>query len=170
MSIELMLNSVNLTLVAYNRVHTEPHTGQIFTFFATVVHAAEAAVGLAIVSAFFRVRKTVRPDEADLLRNQRGRSSASTGSPLASLPPNQFPRRASPSRSPCCRCLRRSPQRVSGKRLGKGGRPRFMALPAVRRLRSRQPAHVPMSLSGAGAEEGGWLAWNAWHWFSITGR
>jgi NADH-quinone oxidoreductase subunit K len=69
MSIELMLNSVNLTLVAYNRVHTESHTGQIFTFFVIAIAAAEAAVGLAIVLAFFRVRKTVRSDEADLLRN-----------------------------------------------------------------------------------------------------
>jgi NADH-quinone oxidoreductase subunit K len=69
MSIELMLNSVNLTLVAYNRVHTGSHTGQIFTFFVIAIAAAEAAVGLAIVLAFFRVRKSVRSDEADLLRN-----------------------------------------------------------------------------------------------------
>jgi NADH-quinone oxidoreductase subunit K len=69
MSIELMLNAVNLTLVAYNRVHTENHDGQIFTFFVIAIAAAEAAVGLAIVLAFFRVRKTVRSDEADLLRS-----------------------------------------------------------------------------------------------------
>jgi NADH-quinone oxidoreductase subunit K len=69
MSIELMLNSVNLTLVAYNRVHTDSHIGQIFTFFVIAIAAAEAAVGLAIVLAFFRVRKSVRSDEADLLRN-----------------------------------------------------------------------------------------------------
>jgi NADH-quinone oxidoreductase subunit K len=69
MSIELMLNAVNLTLVAYNRVHTENHNGQIFTFFVIAVAAAEAAVGLAIVLAFFRLRKTIRSDEADLLQN-----------------------------------------------------------------------------------------------------
>ena len=69
MSIELMLNAVNLTLVAYNRVHTENHNGQLFTFFVIAIAAAEAAVGLAIVLAFFRVRRTVRSDEADLLRN-----------------------------------------------------------------------------------------------------
>ena len=69
MSIELMLNAVNLTLVAYNRMHPVNHTGQIFTFFVIAVAAAEAAVGLAIVLAFFRVRKTIRSDEADLLRN-----------------------------------------------------------------------------------------------------
>lgn len=69
MSIELMLNSVNLTLVAYNRMHPIGHDGQLFAFFVIAVAAAEAAVGLAIVLAFFRVRRTVRSDEADLLKN-----------------------------------------------------------------------------------------------------
>ena len=68
MSIELMLNAVNLTLVAYNRLYPQNHGGQIFTFFVIAVAAAEAAVGLAIVLSFFRVKKTVRSDEADLLR------------------------------------------------------------------------------------------------------
>jgi len=69
MSIELMLNAVNLTLVAYNRANTADHNGQLFAFFVIAIAAAEAAVGLAIVLAFFRLRKTVRSDEADLLRN-----------------------------------------------------------------------------------------------------
>ena len=75
MSIELMLNAVNLTLVAYNRQFagvggaSVTHTGQVFAFFVIAVAAAEAAVGLAIVLSFFRVRKTIRSDEADLLRN-----------------------------------------------------------------------------------------------------
>lgn len=75
MSIELMLNAVNITLVAYNRMHAfaapqgQQHTGQLFAFFVIAVAAAEAAVGLAIVLSFFRLRKTVRSDEADLLRN-----------------------------------------------------------------------------------------------------
>ncbi len=69
MSIELMLNAVNLTLVAFNRVHQANHDGQLFSFFIIVVAAAEAAVGLAIVLAFFRVRRSVRSDDADLLRN-----------------------------------------------------------------------------------------------------
>ena len=69
MSIELMLNAVNLTLVAYNRMHPQNHSGQIFTFFVIAVAAAEAAVGLAIVLAFYRVRRTMRSDEADLLRS-----------------------------------------------------------------------------------------------------
>ncbi len=69
MSIELMLNAVNLTLVAFNRIHPQNHAGQIFAFFIIVVAAAEAGIGLAIVLSFFRVRKTVRSDDADLLRN-----------------------------------------------------------------------------------------------------
>ena len=69
MSIELMLNAVNLTLVAYNRYHPLNPTGQVFAFFVIAVAAAEAAVGLAIVLSFFRLRMTVRADDADLLRN-----------------------------------------------------------------------------------------------------
>ncbi|WP_437683649.1 NADH-quinone oxidoreductase subunit NuoK [Sorangium sp. So ce131] len=69
MSIELMLNAVNLTLVAYNRMHPQDHAGQIFTFFVIAIAAAEAAVGLAIVLAFYRIRKTMRSDDADLLRS-----------------------------------------------------------------------------------------------------
>lgn len=69
MSIELMLNAVNLTLVAFNRMYPQSHGGQVFAFFIIVVAAAEAAIGLAIVLAFFRVRKTIRSDDADLLRN-----------------------------------------------------------------------------------------------------
>jgi NADH-quinone oxidoreductase subunit K len=69
MSIELMLNAVNLTLVTYNRMLAGALDGQVFAFFVITVAAAEAAVGLAIVLAVYRVRKTVRSDETDLLRN-----------------------------------------------------------------------------------------------------
>lgn len=69
MSIELMLNSVNLTLVAYNRLRPMNHTGQNMAFFVIAVAAAEAAVGLAIVLAFFRVRKSIHSDDANLLKN-----------------------------------------------------------------------------------------------------
>ena len=69
MSIEIMLNAVNLALVAFNRARPEGHTGQMFTFFIIAAEAAEVAVGLAIVLALFRVRRTVRSDEADLLKN-----------------------------------------------------------------------------------------------------
>jgi NADH-quinone oxidoreductase subunit K len=71
MSIEIMLNAVNLALVAFNRQGpmTTAHTGQIFAFFIIAAEAAEVAVGLAIVLSLFRIRRTVRSDEADLLKN-----------------------------------------------------------------------------------------------------
>jgi NADH-quinone oxidoreductase subunit K len=69
MSIELMLNAVNLTLVAFNRWLGDNHVGQMFAFFIIAVAAAEAAVGLAIVVAMFRLKKTVRTDTADLLKH-----------------------------------------------------------------------------------------------------
>jgi NADH-quinone oxidoreductase subunit K len=69
MSIELMLNSVNLMLVACNRFRPDNHAGQLFAFFVIAVAAAEAAVGLAIVISLFRLKKTVHSDEADTLRH-----------------------------------------------------------------------------------------------------
>jgi NADH-quinone oxidoreductase subunit K len=69
MSIEIMLNAVNLALVAFNRQRPDNHAGQIFAFFTIAVAAAEAAVGLAIVLALYRLKRTVRSDEADLLKN-----------------------------------------------------------------------------------------------------
>lgn len=68
MCIELMLNSVNLMLVAFNRFHPQNHTGQIFAFFVIAVAAAEAAVGLSIVINLFRIKKTVHTDQADTLK------------------------------------------------------------------------------------------------------
>jgi len=69
MSIELMLNSVNLALVAFNRQHTGDMNGQAFAFFIIAVAAAEVAVGLAIVLQFYRLRGTVNSDEAASLRH-----------------------------------------------------------------------------------------------------
>jgi NADH-quinone oxidoreductase subunit K len=69
MSIELMLNSVNLLLVAFNRVHGDAMTGNVFAFFIIAVAAAEVAVGLAIVLSYYRLKSTVYTDEADLLRH-----------------------------------------------------------------------------------------------------
>lgn len=69
MSIELMLNAINITFVAFNRMYPANHTGTMFAFFVIAIAAAEAAVGLAIVLSFFRLRKTVRSDEADVLKN-----------------------------------------------------------------------------------------------------
>ena len=69
MSIEVMLNAVNVALVAFNRAHPASHSGQIFTFFIIAAAAAEAAIGLAIVLSLYRLKRTVRSDEADLLKN-----------------------------------------------------------------------------------------------------
>lgn len=69
MSIELMLNSVNIVLVAFNRWRPATHDGQIFAFFVIAVAAAEAAVGLAIIINLFRLKKTVESDRANTLRH-----------------------------------------------------------------------------------------------------
>ncbi len=68
MSIELMLNSVNVVLLAFNRVHPANHDGQVFAFFVIAVAAAEAAVGLAILIAYYRIKKTIDTDDASLLK------------------------------------------------------------------------------------------------------
>jgi NADH-quinone oxidoreductase subunit K len=69
MCIELMLNATNLLLVAYNRIHTGSMNGQLFAFFIIAVAAAEAAVGLAIVLAFYRLKSSVHADDANTLRH-----------------------------------------------------------------------------------------------------
>ncbi len=68
-SIELILNAVNINFVAFSRTTAvAPRTGQIFAFFVIALAAAEATVGLAIVLALFRVRKTIFTDEINLLK------------------------------------------------------------------------------------------------------
>jgi NADH-quinone oxidoreductase subunit K len=68
MSIELMLNSVNVVLLAFNRAYPANHDGQVFAFFVIAVAAAEAAVGLAILIAYYRIKKTLDTDDATLLK------------------------------------------------------------------------------------------------------
>jgi len=68
-SIEIMLNAVNLTLVSFNRYQPHNHAGQLFAFFVIAVAAAEAAVGLALVISLYRLKKTVNTDEANLLKH-----------------------------------------------------------------------------------------------------
>jgi NADH-quinone oxidoreductase subunit K len=67
MSIELMLNAVNLTFVAFAHQWRQVN-GQIFVFFVMVVAAAEAAVGLAIIISLFRSRNTLDVDKIDLMK------------------------------------------------------------------------------------------------------
>jgi NADH-quinone oxidoreductase subunit K len=66
-SIELMLNSVNLTFVAFSAFLGDA-TGQVFVFFVMTVAAAEAAIGLAIVIALFRRKQTVNLDEINIMK------------------------------------------------------------------------------------------------------
>ena len=67
MSIELILNAVNINLMAFSRMWGEVH-GQIFAIFVITDAAAEAAVGLGIIIAYFRNRETVLADEMDMLK------------------------------------------------------------------------------------------------------
>ena len=68
MCIELMLNAVNLTFVAFAR-HYGDSTGQLFVFMVMAVAAAEAAVGLGIFIAFFRNSISINVDDASILKN-----------------------------------------------------------------------------------------------------
>jgi NADH-quinone oxidoreductase subunit K len=80
MSIELILNAVNINLIAFSRylqanqatlaakLPVDPLAGPVFTIFVIVVAAAEAAVGLGIVISLFRNRETISIDEIDLLK------------------------------------------------------------------------------------------------------
>ncbi len=67
MSVELMLNSVNLTLVTFSRT-TGTLEGQVMAFFVMVVAAAEVVVGLAIIMSIFRSRRSASVDDANLLK------------------------------------------------------------------------------------------------------
>jgi len=67
LGIELMLNAVNINLVAFSRFRADL-AGLIFTLFTIAITVAEVAVGLAIVIVIFRVRRTIEADHLDLLR------------------------------------------------------------------------------------------------------
>jgi len=67
MSVELMLNSVSLTLVTFSRI-TGTLDGQVMAFFVMVVAAAEVVVGLAIIMSIFRSRRSASVDDANLLK------------------------------------------------------------------------------------------------------
>ncbi|MBI4253800.1 MAG: NADH-quinone oxidoreductase subunit NuoK, partial [Candidatus Rokubacteria bacterium] len=67
LGIELMLNAVNINLVAFARFNGDL-AGMVFTLFTIAITVAEVAVGLAIVIVIFRVRRTVEADRLDLLR------------------------------------------------------------------------------------------------------
>jgi len=68
MGVELMLNATNLALVTFSRMHGEL-TGQVLAFFVMVVAAAEVVVGLAIIVAIFRTRRSASIDDVNLLKS-----------------------------------------------------------------------------------------------------
>ena len=68
MSIELMLNAVNLAFVGFNRLHPENLDGQVFVLMVIAVAASEVAVGLGIVISMFRNRDSVDVEEMSLLK------------------------------------------------------------------------------------------------------
>src|ERR1700692_4795179 len=73
MSLELMLNAANLSLVAFSRFHVDAtgapnYNAQVFVFFIVTVAAAEVAVGLAIVVALFRLRQTTNVEDISTLK------------------------------------------------------------------------------------------------------
>jgi NADH-quinone oxidoreductase subunit K len=67
LGIELMLNAVNINLVAFARLRADV-AGLVFTMLTIAITVAEVAVGLAIIIAIFRVRRTIEADHLDLLR------------------------------------------------------------------------------------------------------
>ncbi len=73
MSLELMLNAANLSLVAFSRYHVTPeglpnYHAQVFVFFIITVAAAEVAVGLAIIVALYRMRRTTHVEDINTLK------------------------------------------------------------------------------------------------------
>jgi NADH:ubiquinone oxidoreductase subunit K len=70
MCIEMMLNAVNITMVAFSRFVTPALlTGQVFAIFIIIVAATEAAVGLAILISIYRNRQTIHSDKIDLMKH-----------------------------------------------------------------------------------------------------
>ena len=67
MSIELILNAVNINLIAFSKYYDQVH-GQVFALFVIAIAVAEAAVGLGVLIAMFRNKGTVLADEVDLLK------------------------------------------------------------------------------------------------------
>ncbi len=67
LSIELMLNSVNISLAAFSH-YLQSMTGQILVFLVITVAAAEAAIGLAILIAFYKNKPTIKTDEINLMK------------------------------------------------------------------------------------------------------
>ncbi len=72
MCIELMLNAVNLNLIAFDRLYVHDGAGQVMALFSIAIAAAEIAVGLALAINLFRLRAATNADEADGLHEPNG--------------------------------------------------------------------------------------------------
>lgn len=68
MCIEIMLNAVNLTFIAFSKYHQD-YGGQVFVFMVIAVAAAEAGIGLALIVNVYRHRGSIQVDDVNLLRN-----------------------------------------------------------------------------------------------------
>jgi NADH-quinone oxidoreductase subunit K len=138
LGIELMLNSVNINLVAFSRFSGDI-TGMVFTVFTICITVTEAALGLAIVILLFRVRRTVTADHLDLPGDDQRRCF------LAAIPG---------SASSCWQCswLRRP-----------GARGHFRSLRGRLRRRRLAKAQRGVSRSGNGCYAGQtWPRWASW--------
>ena len=130
MSIEVMLNAVNIALVAFNRSRPANLNGQMFTFFLIAAEAAEVAVGLAIVLSLFRIKRTVRQRRGGSPEELRGRRVRESAARLTSVSPRRTSRYSrSSSAFPLLGAFVNG---VWGQQLGKRA-VRFMALAAVGR-------------------------------------
>ena len=69
LGIELILNAAGINFVAFSKFRTATIDGQVVTLFIILIAAAEAAVALAIILRFYRLKQTIDADEANLLRN-----------------------------------------------------------------------------------------------------
>ena len=69
LGIELILNAASINFVTFSKYKTAAIDGQIVTLFITLIAAAEAAVALAIILRFYRLKETIAADEANVLRN-----------------------------------------------------------------------------------------------------
>jgi NADH-quinone oxidoreductase subunit K len=69
LGVELILNAAGINFVAFSKFHSAAIDGQMVTLFIILIAAAEAAVALAIILRFYRLKQTIDADEASLLRN-----------------------------------------------------------------------------------------------------
>jgi len=69
LGVELILNAAGINFVAFSKFHTAAIDGQLVALFIILIAAAEAAVALAIILRFYRLKQTIDADEASLLRN-----------------------------------------------------------------------------------------------------